>query len=63
MNPDCHLAMRKGTLLKVQNFETDKGKYRLAYIRYDGDVFMFKTRDGEMLECVNLSKLKGLDEK
>lgn len=59
MNPDCHAAMRKGQLLKVQTFETAKGVYRLAYIRHNADVFMFKTRDGVMLECGNLNKMKG----
>lgn len=62
MNPACHAAMRKGQLLKVQNFETVKGIYRITHVRYKGDVFMFKTRDGELLECMNLSKMKGVDE-
>lgn len=60
MKPECAEAMKKGTLLKVQNFETAKGVYRLAYIRYNGDIYMFKTRDGVMLECGNLNKMKGV---
>lgn len=63
MNKDCVEAMKNGKLLKAQNFNTPKGNYRIAYINYKGDVYMFKTRDGEMLECGNLNKMKGIDEK
>lgn len=64
MNKACQEAMKKGTVLKIQNFETAKGNYRIAHIRHpNGDVYMFKSRDGELLESVNLNKLKGLDEK
>lgn len=62
MNRDSKMAMKKGTLLSVQNFETPRGNYRITHIRHDGDVFMFKTRDGELLECVNFNKAKGVPE-
>jgi hypothetical protein len=64
MNKICQEAMKKGTVLKIQNFNTPMGAYRISHIRHpNGDICMFKSRDGELLECVNLSKMKGLDEK
>lgn len=60
MNKICREAMKNGTLLKGQKFETPKGLYRIAIIRHEnGDICMFKSRDGELLESMNLSKMKG----
>ena len=63
MKPECVEAAKYGKKIKIQLFDTPKGKYLLSYRRLNGDVYMFKYRDGKLLECVNLNKVKGLDEK
>lgn len=51
-------AMENGTIVKYQSFQTDNGVYVLFLVRYEGEVFMFKYKDGDLVECVNLSKAK-----
>lgn len=51
-------ALENGDIVKVQVFKTDIGVYRITLIRYKGDVYFFKCRDEELVECINLSKVK-----
>ena len=51
-------ALKKGEVVKDQSFETDKGVYRIALIRYKNDIYFFKYRNGKLLECNNLTRSK-----
>lgn len=43
---------------KVQNFETPKGCYRLVFmLSKEGDIYLLKTKDGELCELTNLTQL------
>lgn len=51
-------VMEEGTIVKIQTFDASNGVYMLAFARYKGEIFMFKYKDGKLVECVNLSKAK-----
>lgn len=53
-------ALQQGKLLKYQSFETQKGLYTIFLARHDDEIFMFKYKDGKLVECVNLSRSKGI---
>lgn len=52
-------AINNGEIVKIQDFDTNKGAYRLIIVVSDGNVYLYKYLDGEMVECCNLSKLNG----
>lgn len=52
-------AIEQGKILKHQSFETSKGLYTLFLVRYKDDIFFFKYKDGDIVECHNLSKTEG----
>ena len=60
MNKDCAAAATHGKLLKYQVFETERGKYLLSFRRYKGEIYFYKYLNGELTECVNLNKAKGV---
>ncbi len=49
-------AYNFGTLVKSNSFDTPKGKYRVDIREWNRDLYFFKYRDGELLECMNLCK-------
>lgn len=51
-------AETKGVILLENHFETEKGKYRIVISRYNSAIYFFKYRNGELLECQNLSIAK-----
>lgn len=51
-------AETKGHILLENRFETEKGKYRIVISRYNSDIYFFKYRNGDLLECQNLSTAK-----
>lgn len=55
-------ARRYGKVVKMNNFDTPKGKYQIVLKMYNDDIYFFKYRDGVLLECSNLSE-KGREEK
>ena len=59
MRQDCMDAMTKGEFIKRQVFDTPKGTYRLAYLKYENDIFMFKYHNTKLVEACNLSNMKG----
>lgn len=61
MRPEFEKAVSMGPLIKSNSFETPKGKYRIDIREYKGDIYFFKYRDGDLLECCNLNK-KGINE-
>lgn len=56
MKPEFVKAASRGPLIKSNSFDTPKGKYRIDLREYDGDIYFFKYRDGQLLECCNLNK-------
>lgn len=50
-------AETKGRVLLDNRFETEKGKYQITIRRYNSDIYFFKYRNGNLLECQNLSKM------
>lgn len=58
MRDDFAAAAMRGDIIKTQNFETERGIYQLIFVNHDGAIFMYKHRNGELVECVNLSECK-----
>lgn len=59
MNQIYANALKNGKLIKSQGFNTPKGIYSLNYVRYEGEIYMFKYLYNKIVECCNLSKEKG----
>lgn len=51
-------ALKNGEVVKNQEFETDKGVYKITLIRYKNDIYYFKYKNGKIVECNNLTKAK-----
>ena len=51
-------AFRTGSIVKDQKFNTDRGVYRITLVQYQNDIYFYKFRDGKIVECNNLSKVK-----
>ena len=52
-------AIENGEIVKHQAFLTERGGYQIALIRYNDNIYFFKYRNGNIVECTNLSKKKG----
>ena len=57
MRKDFAKAVSKGSVIKNQNFVTDRGVYQIVFVRYENNIYFFKYRNGQLVECCNLSKL------
>ena len=57
MRKDFAKAVSKGAVIKNQNFVTDRGVYQLVFVRYENNIYFFKYRNGQLVECCNLSNL------
>lgn len=62
MRKDHLEAAEKGKLIKIQTFDTDKGKFLLTIRRYRGEIYMFKYLEGKLTESHNLSQMKAMEE-
>ena len=64
MKREFILAEKNGEILIDNSFETVKGKYQIVICRHRSDIYLFKYRDGKLLECQNLNcaKAKGVKE-
>lgn len=58
MKREFILAEKNGETLIDNSFETVKGKYQIVIRRHRSDIYLFKYRDGKLLECQNLSCAK-----
>lgn len=56
MKPEFKQALL-GRLIKSNSFDTSRGKYGIDIREHKGDIYFFKYRDGELLECCNLNKI------
>ena len=57
MRKDFAKAASKGVVIKNQNFVTARGVYQIVFVRYENDIYFFKHRNGQLVECCNLSTL------
>ena len=57
MRKDFAKAASEGVVIKNQNFVTARGVYQIIFVRYDNDIYFFKHRNGQLVECCNLSNL------
>ena len=57
MRKDFAKAASKGTVIKNQNFVTARGVFQIIFVRYENDIYFFKHRNGQLVECCNLSTL------
>ena len=57
MRKDFAKAASKGVVIKNQNFVTARGVYQIVFVRYENDIYFFKHRNGQLVECCNLSNL------
>ena len=57
MRKDFVKAASKGVVIKNQNFVTARGVYQIVFVQYENDIYFFKHRNGQLVECCNLSNL------
>lgn len=50
-------VINNGKQIKLQTFDTIKGRYDLVFYNYVNDIYFFKLLNNKIVECVNLSKL------
>lgn len=53
-------AIYTGEIVKVQNFTTDKGEYRIVIVRDGLEFYFYKYKNKELVECSNLNKLEAI---
>lgn len=58
MKTEFEKVLTQGTLIKTNTFTTELGFYKICLYRWRRDVYFFKYRDGQLMECVNLSKIE-----
>lgn len=51
-------AENMGAVLMDNRFVTEKGSYRIVIRRHRNHIYFFKYRDGNLLECQDLSIAK-----
>lgn len=56
--PSTTRILREGRILKANTFDTAKGCYTIRIINYKGDLYFHKMLNGNVVELVNLNKLK-----
>ena len=63
MKREVILAEKNGEILIDNSVETVKGKYQIVICRHRSDIYLFKYRDGKLLECQNLNCAKAKEVK
>lgn len=56
--PKSIKLLHEGHILKANTFDTAKGCYTIRIINYKGDLYFHKMLNGNVVELVNLNKLK-----
>lgn len=55
-------AVTRGRVVKSNTFDTDLGKYIIDIVVHDGTFYFYKTKDGKIVECLNLTEMaKGIE--
>jgi hypothetical protein len=60
MKKEFEDAIFSGEIVKIQNFTTDKGDYRIVIVRDGLEFFFYKYKNRELVECSNLNKLEAI---
>lgn len=60
MKKEFEDAIFSGEIVKVQNFTTDKGDYRIVIVRDGLEFFFYKYKNRKLVECSNLNKLEAI---
>ena len=47
-----------GSVLKSNNFTTSRGFYTIRIISYEGQLYFHKTKDGNLVELINLTEME-----
>lgn len=50
--------LQEGLIIKSNTFDTAKGCYTIRIVNYKGDLYFHKMLNGNVVELINLSKLK-----
>lgn len=50
--------LQEGLIIKSNTFDTAKGCYTIRIINYKGDLYFHKMLNGNVVELINLNKLK-----
>ena len=58
MGKDFAKAASEGVVIKNENFVTARGVSQIIFVRYENDIYFFKHRNGQLVECCNLSNLR-----
>lgn len=56
--PKSIKLLHEGHILKANTFDTAKGCYTIRIISYKGNLYFHKMLNGNVVELVNLNKLK-----
>lgn len=56
MRRDFAKAAKDGSVIKTQNYMTDRGTYQLLFVRYKESIYFYKHLNGKLVECCNLSE-------
>ena len=57
MRKEVAKASRRGIAIKSHSFVIERGVYQIVFVRYENDIYFFKHRNGQLVECCNLSNL------
>ena len=61
MKPEFIEAATRGRVVKSNTFETECGKYAIDILAYKGELYFFKSKNGKIVECLNLTEMaKGI---
>lgn len=55
MRKDFIKAAKEGSVIKTQNYTTERGIYQLLFVRYKEFIYFYKHLNGKLVECCNLS--------
>lgn len=54
-HPKTNKLLREGTIIKVNNFYTEKGCYTIRIVSYKDKLYFHKMLNGKVVEVVNLN--------
>ena len=52
-------ALISGRVVKSNTFETERGSYKIEIVAYKKDLYFFKYKEDELVECLNLTDMQG----
>lgn len=58
VTPRWMKMLQEGLIIKSNTFDTAKGCYTIRIVSYKGDLYFHKMLNGNVVELINLSKLK-----